>query len=143
MVFDLAEIEDKIIAHLQLTFCNQIKSIAIYHGEISALIRKIAQMSIQLPAVFLLYRGSTFTENGNNTFGEEINFSLIILSKSLRDRMDNRTSIYGIIEFIKSTIMGANLGLKLIAPFKPERITALAITKEFSIYGFDFKTFVP
>jgi len=133
-------IEDAILAALQASDLDDTcKTIATYHGEIDDLVKELKQLTLPIPAVFVLYAGSKFDETANRSYDDEQFFTIVCVAKELRGRDKLRTGIYAMLEICKTTLIDNNLGLN-IAPLHPVTIEPMAVTKMFSVYGFDLKT---
>ncbi len=139
-MYSIMEIEDAIVTALKASALSGIcKVIDSYHGEMDDLSGEVQQLLIQLPAVFVLYAGSRFSEVANRSFDDEITFSVMAIAKDLRGRTKLRAGMYEILETIKDTLRNNDLGLN-IEPLHPLSVAAIAVTRMFSVYGFDVKT---
>jgi phage gp37-like protein len=140
MGYAIETIEDAILAALEAsTLATTCKTIDTYHGEIDDLVKELKQLIIPLPATFVLYAGSRFTEPANRSYDDEQYYTIVCIAKDLRGRESLRTGIYDILEIIKATLIDSNLGLD-IEPLHPVTIEATMITQQFSLYSFDIKT---
>lgn len=140
MALTIAAIEDEIVAALQAsTLSETCKKIDSYSGQIDDLIKEVASMIIGLPAVYVLYFGSRFSEVANRSFDDEMIFTVVSIAKSLRGRAELRTGIYEMLEVEKTTLINNNLGLN-IEPLHPQTIEPAMITNQFSVFSFDLKT---
>lgn len=141
MSYTITQIEDAIVDKLKASSALSAicKSIASYHAEIDDIVSIASQLTIQLPAVYVLYAGSTFTESANRSYDDEMTFTVVIVAKDLRGDQKLKASIYQILEEVKTILIDNNLDLD-IEPIHPVRVEATIITKLFSIYSFDIKT---
>lgn len=141
MGYAITQIEDAIVAKLQasgvLTALNA--TIASYHGEIDDLVKQAGQLTVKLPAIYVLYGGSNFDESANRSYDDEMSFTVIVIAKDLRGDAKLKAAIHPILEELKTVLIDNNLDLD-IEPLHPLRIEPSLITKLFSIYSFDFKT---
>lgn len=139
-MYTIGQIEDAIISELQGSALGAVcRTIAVYHGEINDLTAKAGQLMSQLPAVYLLYAGSDFEEPANLSFDDIRTYMVVCMAKDLRGDLNLRAAIYPMLESIKSTLIGNNLGLD-IEPLKPRKIEAVMVTGIISIYSFDIET---
>ena len=141
MTYPISEIHDAIANELQGTagLSALCKTIAGYHGELDDLIGQASQLIIPLPAVYVLYGGSTFDESANRSFDDEMEFTIIAIAKDLRGDQKLKAAMYPILEEIKTALIDNDLNLN-IEPLHPIRIEPTLITKTFSVYSFDIKT---
>lgn len=140
MSYRIEDIEDAIVNALKASPLTGIaKIIGSYHGEIDALIEQVKQLTIPMPAVYVLYTGSDFPETANLSFDDIQTFTIVSIAKDLRGNESLRAAIYPILDTLKDTLVGNNLNLN-IEPLKPKRIEATLVTKLFSIYSFDIET---
>jgi phage gp37-like protein len=140
-MYSVEDIEDEIIVKLKdsdllLAACPTIET---YGGQLDSLTEEIPALSIDLPAVLILYSGSKFSEPANRSFDEEPAFSAVIIGKNLRGPADLRTGAYEILDLVRSVLIDNNLGLD-IEPIHPLSVEAIWISREMAVYGFDFKT---
>lgn len=141
MPYDIEDIEDAILTVLKNSDLADIaKTIDSYHGEVEDLVNDAKTMIVPLPAVFVVYGGSTFDEPANMSFDDEMYFSIVFVAKDLRGRASLRTGIYAMLKIAKSEMIGNDLGFNDIEPLRPVRIEPLVVTKALSIYGLDVKT---
>lgn len=139
-MYTIEQVEDAILSALiGAAGLNICKTIDTYHGEIDALTAQVGQLTVLLPAVYILFAGSTYIESANRSFDEEQVFTIVIIAKDLRGKDKLRAAIYPLIEIIKNTLINNNLNMN-IEPLHPVRIEATMITKLFSVYSFDIKT---
>ena len=141
MPYTITQIEDAIVAELQgsATLASLCKVISSYHGEIDDLVSQVSQLTIALPAVYVLYGGSAYDETANRSYDDEMDFTVIVIAKDLRGDQKLRAAMYPILEEIKTVLIDNELDLD-IEPIHPVRIEPTLITKLFSIYSFDIKT---
>ena len=137
----IEEIEDRILAELRASaLSSTVKNINTYHGEMDSLVEELRQLTIMLPAVFVLYGGSQFSETANRSYDDEPVFTIVAIAKDLRGRDKRRTGMYAILEALKDTLIDNDLGFKDTGPLKPISIEAILITQEFSVYALDLRT---
>ena len=137
----IEQIEDEIIKALQASALKDLcPTIGSYHGELNDLVKEVSTLTLPLPAVLVVFEGAAFSEPANLSFDDEPTFTIVSIAKDLRGRMASNAGIYEILEIQKTTLIGNNLGLKLIMPLKPQKIEIHLITKTISVYSFDFKT---
>jgi hypothetical protein len=140
-MYSVSGIEDQIIAKLKASAplaaaCQTIES---YGGQLDSLTREVAALSIFLPAVFILYSRSGFSEPANRSFDEEITFTAVVIDKNLRGLADLRTGAYSLLGLVRAVLIDNNLDLD-IEPIHPISVEAIWISEEMAVYGFDFKT---
>lgn len=138
MSYTIAEIESSLISELQSAFGSSC-TVAPYAGEVEDLSANAEQLTVQAPAVFVVYGGSEFAESANNSYDDEQIFSLIHVAQDLRGGEDLKASAYGMLETSKDALIGKNIGLD-IEPIHPVRITAQLLAPTLNIYSFDIKT---
>lgn len=139
-MYTIQNIEDAIVNAFKASPLNALcKTIDSYHGEIDDLVAKIGQLTVPLPAVYVIYSGSVFNESANRSFDDEMTFTTVFIAKDLRGNEKLKAAIYPMIEAGKTALIDNNLNLD-IEPFHPIRIEATLITKAFSIYSMDAKT---
>ncbi|HOW54302.1 MAG TPA: DUF1834 family protein [Syntrophorhabdaceae bacterium] len=137
----IEEIEDRILAELRASaLSTTVKNISTYHGEMDSLVEELRRLTIMLPAVFVLYGGSQFSETANRSYDDEPVFTIVAIAKDLRGRDKRRTGMYAILEALKDTLIDNDLGFKDTGPLKPISIEAILITQEFSVYALDLRT---
>lgn len=140
MSYKIEDIEDAIVNALKASpLAAIVKTIDSYHGEIDTIIEQVKQLTIPLPAVYVLYAGSDFPETANLSFDDNLTFTVVSIAKDLRGKEKLRAAIYPILDTLKETLIGNNLNLN-IEPLKPKRIEATLVTRLFSIYSFDIET---
>lgn len=139
MSYKIEDIEDKIVTELQTALAGICDTVSSYHGEIDDLLSDIQKLTVKIPAAFVLYAGSSFSEPAINSYDEEQTYTIIFIAKNLRGNKDLRAAIYPMIDAGKNALMDNNLNLD-IERLHPLRIEALMISKIYSIYGFDIKT---
>lgn len=139
-MYTILEIETAILDALGASeMAHVARTIEPYHGEVEALVAEVKQLIAPTPAVYVIYVGSIFDESANRSFDDEQTFSIIHIAKDLRGNAQLRAAIYPMLEITKSALIDNNLGLN-IEPLHPVRIDPVAVTRAFSIYGFDVKT---
>lgn len=140
-MYTIEQIEDALISKLQAsaTLSLLCKTIASYHGEIDDLVSLTSQLTIPLPAVYVLYGGSVFDEAANRSYDDEMTFTIVVIAKDLRGDQKLRAAMYPILEEVRTVLIDNTLDLD-IEPIHPIRIEPTLITKLFSIYSFDIKT---
>ena len=138
-MYTIAEIEDKIVETLKASLSPICKNIGGYYGELEDLVADVTKLTVNTPAIFVLYAGSTFEESANRSYDEDQTFAIIFVAKNLQGQKNLRDTIYPIIDAGKKCLMDNNMGLD-IEPLHPQRIDPLVISKIYSIYGMDFKT---
>jgi len=140
-MYTISQIHDALVAELKgsSALAALCKTIDSYHGEIDDLVRKVAELIVPLPAVYVLYGGSRYEEDANRSYTEEMEFTVIAIAKDLRGNEKLKAAMYPILEETKTALIDNDLDLD-IEPIHPVRIEMLLTTKEFSIYGFDIKT---
>lgn len=141
-MYTITNIEDAIVSALQGSgyLISACRTIASYHGEIDGLVSEARQLIIPMPAVYVVYGGSEFVESANRSFDDEMTFTVIVIAKDLRADAKLKAAIYPILEEVKTVLIDNNLNLD-IDPLHPERIEPTFISKMFSIYSFDIKTY--
>jgi phage gp37-like protein len=140
MAYSIADIEDAIVKALQDSDLADIaKTIDSYHGEIDDLVAEVKRLTVPIPAVFVLYAGSSFDEAANRSFDDEQTFTVVCVAKSLRSRAALREGMYDLLEAVKTALIDENLDLD-IEPLHPVSIEASMVTKELSVYAFHIKT---
>ena len=141
MAYTISQIHDAIVAELagSATLDALCETISSYHGEIDDLVSQVAQLTVPIPAVYVLYGGSNYDEVANRSYDEEMAFTVIAIAKDLRGDAKLQAAMYPILEELKATLIDNNLELD-IEPIHPIRIEPTLITKLFSIYIFDVKT---
>lgn len=140
MSYKIEDIEDAIVNALKASPLAAIaKTIDSYHGEIDTIIDQVKQLTMPMPAVYVLYAGSVFTEPANRSYDDEQTFTIIFIAKDLRGNEKLRAAIYPMIEAGKTALIDNNLNLN-IEPLHPLRVEATFVTRAFSIYSFDIKT---
>jgi len=137
--YKIADIEDKIVDALKSALTGICDTVESYHGEIDDLVSDIQKLSVKLPATFVLYAGSKFSEPANRSYDEEQAYTIIFIAKNLRGNKNLRAAIYPMIDAGKNALKDNNLGLD-IKPLHPLRVAALLILKTYSVYGLDVKT---
>ncbi len=139
--YSIKRIEDAIVLDLQELdeLAEKCKTIAAYGGQLEALVSQVSQLPVSMPAVYILYAGSDFTQPANQSYDDEMSFSAVVVAKDLRGRDAMRVGIYEILELLKGELIGNDLGLE-IEPFHPQRIDPVMMTDKFSIYTFTFQT---
>lgn len=143
MSYAITQIEDAIVAELQESaVLTALKAtVASYHGEIDDLVKLADQLTVKLPAIYVLYGGSNFDESANRSFDDEMIFTIIAIAKDLRGDAKLKAAMHPILEEIKTVLINNDLGLN-IEPLHPIRIEPTLITKMFSIFAFDLKTLI-
>ena len=137
----IEEIEDGNVEVLKASALKDVaKTIGPYHGEMDSLIGELKQLTVHLPAVFVLYSGSQFTESANRSYDDEPVFSVIAITKDLHGRGSLRTGMYEILEELKDALIDNDLGFGDIEPLHPINIEPILITQSFSVYALDVKT---
>lgn len=140
-MYTVEDIEDFILAALKSsTLAQTVKTIETYHGELEMLMEEIKRLTVSLPACFVLYGGSKFTETANRSYDDEPTYTIVLISKDLRGRSQLRTGMYAMLEIVKDTLIDNDFGCKNIEPLHPVAIEPVLVTKEFSVYAFDVKT---
>lgn len=140
MGYTIADVEDAIVLALQGSdLADTCQTIASYHGELEDLVKAALSLTAPIPSVYVLYAGSKFSEVVNRGYDDEQAFTIVAIAKNLRGGEDLKSSIYGMLELFKATLIDNDLSLD-IEPLHPVAIEAVAVTKIFSIYAFDIKT---
>jgi phage gp37-like protein len=141
MGYKIAEIEDAILTAMQADadLSSACKTIDSFGGEAADLLAQAEQMIIPVPAVWVAFTGSDFTEAANRSYDEAMNFIFLIASKDLRGRSAAARGAYEIIEMLKSLLIDNNLGLD-IEPLHPVSLDIVGITNRLAVYGLSFKT---
>jgi hypothetical protein len=109
------------------------------HGEIDNLVSLTSQLTIPLPAVYVIYGGSAYDESANRSYDDEMSFTIIVIAKDLRGDQKLKAAMYPILEELKAVLIDNDLDLD-IEPIHPIRIEPTIVTRVFSIYSFDVKT---
>lgn len=140
-MYTVADIEDQIVAVLKASddltkICPTVES---YGGQLDALAREVRTLTVFLPAVFLLYARSEFSEAANQSFDESITFTAVVIDKNLRGLSDLKAGAYGLLQLVRSILIGNDLGMS-IEPIHPLSVESLVIQEEMAVYAFDFKT---
>lgn len=138
MSYTIMDIENAIISALRAEFGVGCR-VAPYAGEVDELLGNVQQLTVQAPAVFVVYGGSRFSETANNSYDDELLFSIIHVAQDLRGGADLKAGAYGMLETSKAALIGKNLGLD-IEPLHPVSSAALLIARTLNIYGFDVTT---
>lgn len=137
---DIKAIEDAIVEALKDALGSACKTVDSYHGEIDNLIDKVGQLTVPLPAAFVLYGGSIFTEGANMSFDDTPTFKVVFIAKDLRsDRVNRRDGIYELRETALGALVNNDLGLD-IRPLVPRKMEAIVVTSVVSCYGLDLET---
>lgn len=140
-MYTIAQIEDAIVVELQasavLTALNT--TIDSYHGEIDDLVKMSGQLTIKLPAIYVLFGGAAYSEPANRSYDKELSFTVIAIAKDLRGDDKLKAAMYPILQEIEAVLVDNALDID-IEPMHPLRVEPELITKLFSIYSFDFKT---
>ncbi len=137
----IQDIEDGILTAIRgSSLADVVRNIDTYHGEVDSLVDELKRLTIQLPAIFVLYGGSFFNETANRSYDDEPVFTVVAIAKDLRGRDQLRLGMYAILEVLKETLIDNDLGYRDIAPLHPISIESLLVTKEFSIYALDLRT---
>lgn len=142
MRYKIEDIEEAVMTALENGKTSEsCKTIDSYHGEVDDLIDefKAGRILKSLPAVFVLYAGSAFIESANRSFDEEMNFSVVLMARNLRDKKDLSGAMYPLIEGVKQDLIDNDFELN-IEPAHPVSIEAVMVAKGLSIYRFDIKT---
>lgn len=114
---------------------NVVPTIDLYHGELDTLAQEIPTLPVRLPAIYVLYSGSTFKEIANRSFDQGMEFTIVNVSRSLRGHGELRNGIYQMIEAELDALLPNNdLGLT-VQPVNPDTIIQVRVTEEFSIYA--------
>jgi len=138
----IKDVEDAIVKDLQELedLADVCKNIQSYGGELEALLNQVAQLTVSMPAVYILYAGSDFSRpGGTGSYDDIMSFSAAVIAKNLRGRDSLRVGIYEILEILKTELVGNDLGID-IEPFEPESIRPVMMTDKFSVYVFTVKT---
>lgn len=139
-MYKIQQIEDAILLALRSSTLQSVcRTIDTYHGEIEDLVSQVGQMTVSMPAAFVHYKGSQFTESANRSFDDEQTFAIVLIAKDLRGDKELRAGIYQMLEIVKSALIDNNLNMN-IEPLHPMEIYLIATSRAFSIMGFDIKT---
>ncbi len=132
------DIEDKIIAEIKDNV-TYVKTIETYAGQLE---QNIKQLTIPLPAAFIVYGGSTFTWIDGPNHNEEVVFSVLVASKNVRGEKRARKAAYGCYQMINDVLVVlTNQTFDLqIEKLVPIRTSLVHVSKTIVIYGIDFKT---
>ncbi len=137
----IQDIEDGILGAIRgSSLASSAKTIDTYHGEVDSLVDELKRLTIQLPAIFVLYGGSHFTETANRSYDDAPVFTVVAIARDLRGRDQLRIGMYAILEVLKETLIDNDLGYRDISPLHPISIEPLLVTKEFSVYALDLRT---
>jgi phage gp37-like protein len=123
------------------SLCRVIDS---YGGAVDDIIDEASKGSLitaQLPAIYVLYIGSTFPEMlTTSSYDDNQTYTLVTIAKDLRGRKKMREGISPLLELEKEVLIHNDLGLQ-IEPLFPVSIAPIFLTKTVFMYGFDVRTF--
>jgi len=135
---DFEQVEDKMKAEIQAKM-SYVKTVESYAGQLE---QDIRQLTIPLPAIFIVYGGSTFTWVDGPNHNEDVVFSVLVASKNVRGEKEARKAADGCYQMINDVLVAlTNQTFSLqIEKLVPVRTSLVHVSKTIVIYGIDFKT---
>lgn len=115
----ITEATDAILARLREI--PGLKKVEDWHGEIDALLAQ----AINLPALWLVYTGAQFqpkTLLGSNTAQHSMEWTVVVVDKSLRGPDAAAPGCYAIIEQVREKLIGYNVGDSWLWPLGEQLI---------------------
>jgi phage gp37-like protein len=141
MGLGIKDVEDAVLATLQAAtdLTAVCKNVDAYGGEIDKLMAQVEILTVNMPAVYVLYAGSDFA-GSRSSWDDNMTVSIVVVAKDLRGRKSQRVGVYEILEILKAELIDNDLGLD-IEPLEPVKILPVMTSDKFSIYLFALKTF--
>jgi len=141
MVLTIKDVEDGTLATLQAAtnLTDVCKTVDAYGGELDKLVAQVEALTVNMPAVYVLYAGSDFA-GSRSSWDDNMTISVVVVAKDLRGRKSARVGVYEILEILKDELIDNDLGLD-IEPLSPVKIMPVLTSDKFSVYLFALKTF--
>jgi phage gp37-like protein len=136
---DFTDIEDAIKTAIKAAM-PYVKTVETYAGQLEG---EIKELTLQFPAVFVAYGGSTLDWVDGRNFNDAPGFSVMVAAKDLRGSKDLRIGTHGCYRMINDVLVAITaqrFGLMAMEPMKPVKVSLIFISKTMAAYGIDFHT---
>ena len=130
----ITEIQDDIL--LQLQGIAGVMTVDEWEGEVEDLIKQ----PNRFPGVFVIYGGADFSSKsviGSNRADHTMEFAVIVIARNLRSRTEGARTCYGIIEAVRTKLIGHVIGN--YGPLWPVGEELLFVEKGTLAYGLKYE----